>query len=123
MGKYLYEDVSSNSTNGVVQVYAEVVAGLAAVTSLVYALPFFKSYKIFPWDVMIFILWTALFGVFGNLYIGEDPEGDKDVARMKHAVWVDLVNMLLWFVSSVVGASLWWRNRTHRSLHTGRATV
>lgn len=31
-------------------VYAEVVAGLAAVTCLLYAVPFFKSYWIFWWD-------------------------------------------------------------------------
>lgn len=31
-------------------VYAEVVAGLSAVTVLIYAVPFFKSYWAFFWD-------------------------------------------------------------------------
>ena len=35
-------------------VYAEVVAGLAAVTVLIYGIPFFKSYWAFAWD---WILW------------------------------------------------------------------
>jgi hypothetical protein len=31
-------------------VYAEVVAGLSAVTVLIYGIPFFKSYWAFAWD-------------------------------------------------------------------------
>lgn len=31
-------------------VYAEVVAGLSAVTCLIYGIPFFKSYWAFGWD-------------------------------------------------------------------------
>ncbi|KAL9629653.1 MAG: hypothetical protein Q9164_006784, partial [Protoblastenia rupestris] len=62
--------------------YAVVVGALSAVTALV-------------------ILWTAVFGVFGKMYINEDPESLGDIGRMKNAVWVDLVNM--------------------KSLYTGRA--
>ena len=43
----------------------------------------------------LFILWIALFGLFGNMYIKEKAEGDSGVQRMKNAVWVDLVNALL----------------------------
>ena len=42
---------------------------------------------------------------------------------MKHAVWVDLVNMLLWLVTFVYGLVIWFRRRKSVTLHTGRATV
>lgn len=44
----------------------------------------------------------AVFGVFGKIYIHAKPV-DGGVKRMKNAVWVDLVNMLLWLVTAVVG--------------------
>lgn len=52
-----------------------------------------------------------------------DPAGNSGLQRMKNAVWIDLINMLLWFLSAIYGAVLFFRFRGHRSLHTGRATV
>jgi hypothetical protein len=49
------------------------------------------------------------------MYIKEDPEGDADIQRMKNAVWIDLVNVCLWFITSIA-AVLYWR--THRERHT-----
>lgn len=70
------------------------------------------------------ILWTALFGLFGNMYIGEHPTPEQGgIGRMKNAVWVDLVNMLLWFVTAVWATVSFFRSRRSRTLHTGRATV
>ncbi|KAK5109851.1 hypothetical protein LTR62_006458 [Meristemomyces frigidus] len=106
-------------------VFAEVVAGLAAVTCLVYAVPFFKSYWAFGWDWCLFALWTALFGLFGKIYIPAHPTPKQaGQHRMKNAVWVDLVNMLLWLVTAVYATLIWWRNRgSGRTLHTGRGKV
>lgn len=104
-------------------VYAEVVAGLSCITVLVYMIPLVKSWALFAWDTILFILWLALFGVFGKMYINENPEGDAGITRMKHAVWVDLVNMLLWFITAVYGAVIFFMHRRGRSLHTGRAQV
>ncbi|OJD31354.1 uncharacterized protein BKCO1_4900038 [Diplodia corticola] len=92
-------------------VYAEVVAGLAALTTLAYLLPMVKSLFFFAWDWVLFVLWVALFGVFGRMYIGEEVEYDGGVRRMKHAVWVDLACMVLWFVTAVYGTVMWWINR------------
>lgn len=69
------------------------------------------------------ILWTAVFGIFGKLYIHANPQGDGGIKRMKNAVWVDLVNMLLWLFSSVMAVVLFFTMRGGRSLHTGRANV
>lgn len=69
------------------------------------------------------ILWAAVFGIFGQLYIHENPEGDGGVKRMKNAVWIDLVNMLLWLVTAVMGVVVFLMMRGGRSLHTGRAAA
>ncbi|MCJ1445161.1 MAG: hypothetical protein MMC23_005666 [Stictis urceolatum] len=104
-------------------VFAEVVGALAALTSLLFMIPFFKTYLMFAWDFVIFILWTALFGLFGKLYIKEHAEGDSAIQRMKNAVWVDLINMLLWLITAIYGLAMFFGARKGRSLHTGRATV
>ncbi|MCJ1383607.1 hypothetical protein MMC17_006721 [Xylographa soralifera] len=104
-------------------VYAVVVGTLAALTALVFMVPFVKTYKAFPWDIIMFFLWIVVFGIFGNLYIKENPEGDAGITRMKNAVWVDLANMLLWLISSAFGLFMFFKNRGHKSLHTGRAKV
>lgn len=104
-------------------VYAEVVAGLSAITTIIYGIPFLKSWMFFLWDTILFIMWVALFGIFAKMFLNEDPEGDSGVERMKHAVYVDLVNMLLWFITAVYGGIVFFRNRNNNTLHTGRAEV
>ena len=127
-------------------VYAVVTASLAAVTAVVYLIPFLKTSRFFGWDLVILsvlkgtlhpvyhlvptanvctpsILWVGVFGVFGRLFIHEDPEGDSGIQQMKNAVWVDLVNMLLWLITAVYGAVMFFTHRRGQSLHTGRATV
>ncbi|KAF2764323.1 hypothetical protein EJ03DRAFT_33120 [Teratosphaeria nubilosa] len=106
-------------------VYAEVCAGLAAVTVLVYAVPFLKSFWAFGWDWIMFVLWTALFGVFGKIYIGAHPTPEQHgQIRMKHAVWIDLINMLLWLITASYSTLIFFRaRRDGRTLHTGRAKV
>ena len=72
---------------------------------------------------MASILWVAVFGLFGKIYMHADAAGNGDVQRMKNAVWIDLINMLLWFVSALYSTVLFFRFRGHRSLYTGRAAV
>jgi len=43
--------------------------------------------------------------------------------RMKNAVWVDLVNMLLWLVTAVMGVVVFFMMRSGRTLFTGRGKV
>ena len=109
--------------------YAAVIGSFSAVTALLYGvipllLSSFTVAIFFAWDVILFILWCAVFGIFGKMFIHEDPEMDGGIRRMKNAVWVDLVNMLLWFISAIVGGIGFWRwMKGGRSLHTGRARV
>ena len=105
-------------------VFAEVVAALSAFTCIVYGIPFIKSYWAFGWDWVLFILWTALFGLFGHIYIPSHPTPKQSgQIRMKHAVWVDLVNMLLWLVTAIYSTVIFVRGRNSRTLHTGRGKV
>ncbi|KAH8648379.1 hypothetical protein BX600DRAFT_517771 [Xylariales sp. PMI_506] len=105
-------------------VFAVVVGALSALTALLYFIPFILRFAVVPaWSFVIFILWCALFGLFGNMYIKENPEGDAGIIRMKHAVWVDLANLILWLLTSVAGAAYWWAHRERHSRFTGRANL
>ncbi|KAI8951547.1 hypothetical protein F4801DRAFT_283599 [Xylaria longipes] len=105
-------------------VYAIVVATLSAVTAILYLFPFFLRFAVTPvWSFVLFILWIALFGLFGAMYIHEDPEGNGDIQRMKNAVWIDLTNALLWLIGTIAAAVYWWHHRQRNSRFTGRAKL
>ncbi|WPH04954.1 Hypothetical protein R9X50_00785100 [Acrodontium crateriforme] len=105
-------------------VFAEVVGALSVFTVLIYGIPFVKSYWAFGWDWVLFILWTALFGLFGRIYIPSHPTPHQSgQMRMKNAVWVDLVNMLLWLITAIYSTVIFVRAKAGRTMHTGRATV
>lgn len=105
-------------------VYAEVVGGLSAFTAILYLVPFILRFAfVWIWNLVLFVLWIVLFGVFGKMYIREDPEGDSGVIRMKHAVWVDLANALLWLITFLGALGYWVRHRERHTRFTGRATV
>lgn len=102
-------------------VWAVVCGTLGAITSLVFMLPLIKAWFFFYVDAFIWLCYLIAFGIFGKMFIHEKPEGDKGIMRMKNAVWVLLTNMLLWFLTAVIGAVVFWRSRTARTTHTGRA--
>ncbi|PNY25235.1 Uncharacterized protein TCAP_04813 [Tolypocladium capitatum] len=107
-------------------VYAVVVGTLSAVTCIVYSVPFVLRHAgivATAWSCILFILWVAVFGIFGALFIKQNPRGNGDIQRMKNAVWVDLANALLWLISSLALLGYWWKHRDPRSQFTGRAHV
>lgn len=89
--------------------YATITGTLASFWAIVCMFPLVKSWFLFGIDFVMFILYVAAFGIFGKMYIHEDPEGDGGVARMKNAVWVLLTNMILWFITFVYGAVIFWK--------------
>ncbi|KFY00379.1 hypothetical protein V490_01382 [Pseudogymnoascus sp. VKM F-3557] len=105
--------------------YAIVVGTFSAITALIYLIPVTmrKMSILFVWDVLLLFFWIVLFGIFGKLFIKEDAEGNKDIQRMKNAVWVDLINMLLWLATSISVGIYWFKHRHNRSQFTGRAVV
>ena len=42
--------------------------------------------------------------------------GDDDVQRMKNAVWVDLFNMFLWFISAAYSAISFFRHQDRKTV-------
>jgi hypothetical protein len=105
-------------------VYAEVVGGLSALTAVLYMVPFILRFAaVTIWSLILFILWIALFGLFGSMYIKEDAENNDGIQRMKNAVWVDLANALLWLIGTVASAAYWWTHRERHSRFTGRAKL
>lgn len=101
-------------------IFAVLVGGLAATTAILFvaltplgALPFIgsklkmlKTYRAFAWDLGLFIAWIVVFGIFAGIFLHRDSD-DKykgsSTGAMKTAVWVDLVNAILWLVSGVYG--------------------
>jgi len=105
-------------------VYAVAVGGLSAISSILLCIPYILRFVfVWGWNLILFILWIALFGVFGRMYIKENPEGNADIERMKRAVWVVLTNALLWLLTTVASFAYWWTHRERRTRFTSRATV
>lgn len=111
-------------------VWAVVCGALGAGAALVLMLPLVKAWFFFYVDAFLFLCYLVAFGIFGRIFIPVDVnvnEGKgKDntgIRRMKHAVWVLLTNMLLWLVTAILGAVVFWKSRKARTSHTGRAAL
>ena len=91
--------------------YALVVASMALVTSFIYFIcGFFFEFRAFSilatWDGILTILWAAVAGIFGMMYMNENPEMDEKIKQMKVAAGFDVANVILWLLTAVIGA---WR--------------
>jgi hypothetical protein len=79
------------------------LAGISALTYLVWTalLNEFRANAIlFAWDLLIAILWVVTSGIFGSMYLTENPEMDQGIQDMKVAAGFDLANMFLWLGSA-----------------------
>lgn len=101
--------------------YGVIVAGASATTAILFvaltplgAIPYFgskikvvKTYRAFMWDLILFIAWIVVFGIFAAIFLkrdSDDPYKGSKTGVMKVAVWIDLVNALLWLTSGAYGA-------------------
>ncbi|CAI7639607.1 unnamed protein product [Penicillium viridicatum] len=88
-------------------IYAEFVAALSALTCIVHC---FITVTRVGWSA-----WDGV-GVFGSAYTSHiNPQYETatlSVPRMRAAVWINLVNMVLWFATMVLGIS--WCIRTRK---------
>ncbi|KAJ6006147.1 hypothetical protein N7451_004091 [Penicillium sp. IBT 35674x] len=107
----------TNNTAPTEWVYAEFVSAVSAITCIVHCFVTVIHVAWSAWDGILFVLWLAQVGVFGTIY----SPGVKDkyyenatlsVPRMRAAVWIDLINMLLWFATLVLGIA--WCCRTRK---------
>jgi hypothetical protein len=97
-------------------VYAEFVVALSAITCIVHCFVTVTHVAWSAWDGVLFVLWLAQVGVFGTIYSpnvkGEYQHAANSTARMHAAIWIDLINMLLWFTTTVLGIA--WCIRTRK---------
>ena len=95
----------SHGHAGSAVIYSQVVFALTIITLIIEAVTW-RSYRLtFVVRSTICVLWLALFGFFFNIYYcaneADEEYASMDTNRMKRAVWVDMVNFLLWFASAV----------------------
>jgi hypothetical protein len=97
-------------------IYAEFVAALSALTCIVHCFFTVTQVAWSAWDGVLLVLWLAQVGVFGTVYISGTKTGYENatvsVPRMRAAVWIDLINMLLWLTTTVLGIA--WCIRTRK---------
>ena len=94
-------------------IYAEVVAALTILTCATHCFVTVKRVVWIFWDFVLCVLWAAQFGVYATIYLQsrtqaeaqgrEEYDATSSVTRMKVAVWIDLINMVLWLASFVQG--------------------
>jgi len=87
-------------------IFAEVVAGLSMITCGLYCYLSVKHVLWCIWDLVLFILWLTIFGRFASLNLSAanatlNEPLTTSVPRMKTAIWIDLVNTLLWLATLV----------------------
>jgi len=120
-GQYLHWAAQQHEHADGRWIWAVIVASLSALTAIIYALPFFPLRFFFIWDCLLFFFWLVVFAIFAKLYIHEDPEGSHQIQQMRDAVWLDLVNWILWMISAVVGFFYFYKYRHERTTYTSRA--
>lgn len=102
--------------------YAVVVGVLSAITSMVYLIPQVKSFLAFAWDFLLFIFWIGVFGSMGRYFINPKSKTSAHDQKQRHAVWVDAVLMILWFITFCAGGFVFFRHRRAKSV-SGAAHV
>ena len=103
--------------------YAEVVAGLSGITCLLHLFIKVNFKRVgwciayCTWDGVLFILWLAQTAIFGSAYYSAFTPFQQlgNVTCMRAAVWIDLVNMLLWLAST--GLAIAWCISARRFAH------
>jgi hypothetical protein len=83
-------------------IYALICCTITLLTIGLYSIPSFPTRKFFIWDFAVAVLWAALSGYFGMIYLnGGVGKGNK--TAMKATVGVDLVVVVCWVMSSLLG--------------------
>lgn len=115
-------------------IYAEVVAALSAITCIVHCFATVTWVGWCTWDFVLFVLWMAQTGLFGNIYVKEDVQEEYrdatgSLGRMRAGIWVGLVCMVLWLGTFVLGVGLCCRTRKvvrrtdkNKELESGKRT-
>lgn len=105
-GHRVDSDRRDGSSQSAAWLYATVVAGASCITCAVYCIPFAPVHRLWPVDAVLSLGWLVVFGVFAGIFLhresGTEYEGTS-VRLMKVAVWIDLVNCILWLATTGYG--------------------
>jgi hypothetical protein len=137
-GQDVQHDHDAESTWHAKWVFALIVGFLATSTAAIHMIVPFCMRRVnyqpgpalrlpqFAWEFVLCVLWLTLFGVFGRMYIGVYPSSESDsktetktsalgdaskIDRMRHAVWVDLVNLGFWVITGSWVLLRWLKSR------------
>jgi hypothetical protein len=107
--------------------YALVVASMSLATSFIcFVAGFFFEFRaiaiLWPWDLILGIMWIVVSGIFGKMYLDENPEMDNKIEQMKVAAGFDLANMFLWLLLSAPLGLMVFTASKKGILHQGRNT-
>ena len=72
---------------------------------------------LFFWEIVLVILWIALFGVFRD-YFNENPEMDSGIQKMKIAVWFDVTCAILWMITAARSSYVFFTNIFKKNFFT-----
>lgn len=103
--------------------YAVTTGSVAGLTYLVLIVASFLNTEyraialLWPWEFILFVMWLVVFGIFGKMYVGENPEMDSGIKKMKRALWVDGFACLTALASFGYGL---WVHVTHREVDFAR---
>ncbi|KAJ5360508.1 hypothetical protein N7517_009699 [Penicillium concentricum] len=148
-GKDVHHDHSDKHTWHSKWVYALITAFLATVTAAIHLILPFVMRKAkpgagpgpalllpqFAWEFVVTVLWLTLFGIFGKMYIGVHPvEGSgakvdaattselgdaSKINRMRHAVWIDIINLVFWVMTASWVLVRWLKSRRSTASEAG----
>lgn len=115
-GVDLANSTKSNSPANSEWIYAEIAACLSAITSISHCFAGVTHVGWYTWDFVLFVLWLAQTGVFGNIYLSSNIREDYKKAtssmdRMKAGIWISLVCMVLWLGTFILGVGRCIRTR------------
>lgn len=116
-GVDLAQSTKTSTHAGSEWIYAEVVACLSAITCIIHCFRTVTHVGWCTWDFVLFVLWMAQTGVFGNIYISSSVEKDSkqetsSLDRMRSGVWISLACMVLWLGTFVLAVG--WCIRTRK---------
>ncbi|KAH8650134.1 hypothetical protein BX600DRAFT_474135 [Xylariales sp. PMI_506] len=117
-GHRVDEDHKSGSAQAAAWVFAVAVSALSCLTCIAFCIPFLPAHRLFAWDLFLFVLWIAVFGTFADIFLHNEAKTYEgvSVALMKVAVWVDLVNCVLWLATGAYGSFRTFVGRKVRSV-------
>ncbi|KAJ5662688.1 hypothetical protein N7462_011614 [Penicillium macrosclerotiorum] len=90
-------------------IYAELVAAASAITCIIHCSVMVTHVAWSAGDGVLCVLWVAQVGTFGTIYNSDISvyyaNVTLSIARMRAAFWIDLINMLLWLLTTILGIS------------------